>query len=217
MALIAEAGVPIAAPSANISGRPSPTNAKRVAEDMAGKIDAIIDGGFCKVGLESTVVDFSGEIPTILRPGGITIEELEQVIEKVKYDTALRDPEEVPRAPGMKYTHYSPLAEVIIVEGNAEKTIAKVSELAEFYRLQGKKVGIMASDENAACYTFPEITRLGSKDNLEMISAKLFEALRNFDDMGVDVIISESFASKGIGVALMNRLRKAAGNNIIKV
>lgn len=217
LALIAAAGVPIAAPSANISGKPSTTSAKHVAQDLAGKVEAIIDGGQTKVGLESTVIDLTTEIPTVLRPGGISIEELERVLGEIKYDLNLLNPEQAPRSPGMKYTHYAPDAELFVVEGELVKSQAKIKELADLYRLQGKKVAILASDETANYYNDHEIISVGSRKNLNQVAAKLFDTLRKFDERGIEVIISEGFATKGIGVALMNRLRKAAGFHIIKV
>ncbi|MBI5253824.1 MAG: threonylcarbamoyl-AMP synthase [Euryarchaeota archaeon] len=198
--LISASGVPIAAPSANISGRPSPTSAKHVMQDLNGKIDAVIDGGAVDIGLESTVLDMTVRMPTILRPGGVALEELQNVIGRVVLYR--KKGKEKPRSPGMKYRHYAPRAELILVGDSA-----KIPEIAG--TLRGKKIGILATKETAMRYT-GAVEVVGSRKNLREVARNLFSALRKLDESGVDVIISESFEEKGIGLAIMNRLRKAA-------
>ncbi|MGL5677221.1 MAG: L-threonylcarbamoyladenylate synthase [Cellulosilyticaceae bacterium] len=215
--LITESGLPIAAPSANTSGKPSPTNAFRVKEDLYGKIDAIIDGGSSEVGLESTVVDVTGEVPTILRPGGITKEMLEQVLGNVIIDPALasKDPTLVPKSPGMKYTHYSPNAEVIIVKGSEKDVINEINLRIQAHLLEGKRVGVLATDETKDAFGDTFVLSLGSIYQLDGIATHLFESLRTFDDYKVDIVYSLAFPENGIGGAIMNRLEKSAGFNII--
>ena len=215
--LITLSGVPIAAPSANTSGKPSPTNARRVKDDLEGKIDAIIDGGDCEVGLESTVVDLTGDIPTILRPGGVTKTMLEKVIGDVVLDPALVSPDDslIPKAPGMKYTHYSPNAQVIIFKGSEEKVIKAINEHIEKDMSLGKKVGVLATDETKDAFLTSNVISLGSIHHLEAIATHLFEALRTFDDNNIDIVYSLAFPEEGIGKAIMNRLEKSAGFNII--
>lgn len=218
--LINTSGLVLAAPSANTSGKPSPTTAWRVLEDLNGKVEVIIDGGRVDVGLESTVVDVTGEIPVILRPGKITKEMLEGVVGKVDTDPALSrlgDVNFTPKAPGMKYTHYSPNAKVYIVEGNEKDVIHTIEELALKGSRENKKIGIMATDETISSYTQGDMTlSLGSRFNPETIAYSLFEALREFDDAKMDIVYTESFSEEGIGYAIMNRLTKAAGHSIIK-
>jgi L-threonylcarbamoyladenylate synthase len=218
LALIKEAGVPIAAPSANISGLPSPTEGKHVLADLDGKVPLIIDGGETKVGLESTVVDVTVEPPLILRPGGITLEEIENIIGQAAFDPGLSQ-NEPPRSPGMKYTHYSPRADVIIVEGLEHEMAGKV--ISAFRKLagEGKKVALLLSEETGReiqgrvtpCYF--EI--LGSKNNLYLVAHRLFSSLRQSDRHGADIVLIESFPDQGVGAAVMNRIRKAAGNQVI--
>jgi len=217
--LINSSGLVLAAPSANTSGKPSPTTAQRVLEDLDGKIEVIIDGGRVDVGLESTVVDVTGEIPTILRPGKITRKMMENVIGPVEVDPALSNLENVnliPRAPGMKYTHYSPNAEVYIVEGQDEDVVRTIEDLTLKGHKNHKKIGIMATDETISSYAQGDmIISLGSKFDLETIAYSLFEALRAFDDAKMDIVYTERFSEEGIGDAVMNRLIKAASHNII--
>jgi len=218
--LIKYSGVPIAAPSANISGRPSPTNASHVIKDLNGKVDMILDGGEVKVGLESTVLDVTGDIPTILRPGGITREMLEEAIGEVLIDPAIISDKELlstPMSPGMKYKHYAPKAQVIIVEGEINKVIKKIKSLAEEKQKQNIRVGIMATEQTKHHYKTGFILSVGDRNKPETIAAKLFDCLRAFDEEGVEIILSESFSYEKIGFAIMNRLKKAAGHNILKV
>lgn len=215
--LIKASGLPLAAPSANISGKPSPTNVARVIEDLSGKVDVIIDGGDCSVGLESTVVDITSTPPTILRPGGITAEMLEAVIGPVSIDPALsgQDPNLVPKAPGMKYTHYSPNAEVIIVKGKLSKVTDEINTLTSKAQSLGKKVGVLATDETMHLFKDAYVLSCGTSTDLSTIAANLFEKLRAFDDAKVDIVYSLAFPSTGIGKAIMNRLEKSAGHHII--
>lgn len=218
--LIKAAGVPIAAPSANISGRPSPTDAERCVEDLSGRIEYILGGGKCDVGVESTVVDCTEYPPCVLRPGGITLEMLREIDENIYIDPAvLKKPEGdfKPKAPGMKYRHYAPKAQVKIVQGDLKKTIEKINEMVQNYIGEKKAVGIMATDETAGSYPDGIVVSLGSRSNMETVARSLFETLRSLDDKNVDIILSEAFEEKGVGVAVMNRLKKSAGFDIIKV
>lgn len=216
--LIELCGVPLAAPSANTSGKPSPTNANRVIEDLHGKIDAIIDGGSCEFGVESTVLDVTSEVPCILRPGGITYEMLEKVLGSVTIDPGIfhqLSGDLLPKAPGMKYTHYSPNATVIIVEGNIRQVMDKINTLTKNQQLLGKTVGILATDETKSLFAANLVLSVGSENDLNAIAAHLFEMLRKFDDSQIDVIYTLSFPKLGIGQAIMNRLEKSAAYNII--
>ncbi|WP_379970676.1 L-threonylcarbamoyladenylate synthase [Ectobacillus sp. sgz5001026] len=208
-ALLKMAHVPIAAPSANVSGRPSPTLASHVSTDLNGKIAGIVDGGATGVGVESTVLDITSDVPTILRPGGITREQLEEVIGPVLLDKGLQDQSQKPKAPGMKYKHYAPKSPLTIVEGSREY----VQQLAS--KQEGKKVGILTTEENADFYQADQVLVCGKRADLATVAAHLYDTLRKFDEVGVDVIYSESFPREGLGNAIMNRLTKAAGHHII--
>lgn len=223
--LIRLAGVPIAAPSANISGKPSPTIGKHVVEDLEGKVDCIITSGHSVVGLESTVLDITGDVPMILRPGGITKEDLESVIGQVHLDPTLEKTKALsgdikPRSPGMKYTHYSPKAQVVVVDGDYEKMVKMIKILSIEYNNEGKRVGIMCSKESETAFNdtrdgFSVLKTTGSRVMLEDVAASVFRLLRDFDEDQVDVILAESYPDEGIGKAIMNRLNKSAGFNII--
>lgn len=221
LALITMAGLPIAAPSANSSGKPSPTSARHVIDDLMGRVDVIIDAGDTDIGLESTVLNMSSYPPEILRPGGVTIEELRKVLRGVRYKEEIFMPPgeyETPRSPGMKYTHYSPRAKVILVEGGVGKVVQKIRELYETGAGTGLKVGIMATEQTRNMYDGGMIITVGDRESPHTIAAGLFKALRDFDEKGADIILAEGISEKGIGAAIMNRLRKAAGpDNIIKV
>ena len=216
LALILASGCAIAAPSANSSGRPSPTKASHVQFDMDGKIDLIIDGGSSEFGLESTIVDMCGETPVLLRPGSITLDMLEAVLGRVEIDRYLLerfDFGSVPKAPGMKYAHYSPLARVTVVKGELDAQVKKITELAE--HAQGK-AAIMATDQTAGCYDGRYIVlSVGDREKTETIAANLFRLLRKFDFLGADEIFCESFYGDSIGFSIMNRLEKSAGYRII--
>ncbi|GLC29371.1 L-threonylcarbamoyladenylate synthase [Clostridium omnivorum] len=218
--LIKAAGVPIAAPSANVSGRPSPTEVSRCIEDLEGKIEYILGGEKCDVGLESTIVDCTVEPPCVLRPGGITLEMLREVNSEIYIDPAImKKPvgDFKPKAPGMKYRHYAPKAPLKIVQGDLQKTIAKINEIVQNYIDENKTVGIMATDETVNFYKNGIVRSLGSRNDISNIGKNLFEVLRGFDDLGVDIIISEAFEEIDFGVAVMNRLKKSAGYDIINV
>lgn len=212
LALIEEANVPVAAPSANRSGRPSPTLASHVYEDLDGKIAGIVDGGATGVGVESTVIDCTSEVPTILRPGGITKEQLEEVIGPVVLDPALKDQTEKPKSPGMKYTHYAPKAPLRIVEGSR----AFIQELVDNKKREGYTVGVLTTEEYQHVYEADVVLSCGVRSDLASVATKLYDVLRTFDTSEVAVIFSESFPNEGIGNAIMNRLTKAAGHYIIR-
>lgn len=216
---IRAAGGFVAAPSANTSGKPSPTQAKYVAEDMDGKIEMIIDGGAVGIGLESTIIDLSGDKPMILRPGYITQQMLEDVLKEVEVDrTILEDACGVaPKAPGMKYRHYAPKGELTIIEGAPEAVVAKINELTKQAMAAGEKVGIIGTQETVLQYHADSIKNAGARADEAAIARNLYTILREFDDEGMTVMYSESFETAGMGQAIMNRLLKAAGHKIIKV
>lgn len=215
--LIKESQVPIAAPSANTSGRPSPTNATHVVEDMMNKIEMIIDGGNTGVGLESTVLDLSTETPTILRPGGVTLEDLKGIIPNVVQDESIIHKDVKPKSPGQKYRHYAPKADMILFTGPREKIIEEINKQADKLTLQGKRVGIMATEETKDNYRDGYILVLGSRTNPETIASNLFAVIREFDKENVDIILAEGIELDNIGMAIMNRMIKAAGGKIIKL
>lgn len=217
--LIEYGGGYIAAPSANRSGRPSPTKAKYVIEDMDGRIDMILDGGEDDIGLESTVVDMTVTPPQILRPGFITGEMLERVLGKVDTDVTIMDPEssQTPRAPGMKYRHYAPRGVLTIVEGAPEQVADYMNRAAAADKAAGEKAGIIATSGFIGNYSADVIKCVGSREEEEVIARRLFTILREFDDEGVTRIYSESFESQGLGQAIMNRLLKAAGHNVVRL
>lgn len=218
-ALIRAGGGYVAAPSANTSGRPSPTCAAHVAEDLSGKIEMIIDGGDAVIGLESTIVDLTDGKPTILRPGYINQQMLEEVLEEVELDRGLAEPDSGvhPKAPGMKYRHYAPKADLIIVEGDAEKVREKINELVSANLAEGKKTGVIGTDESLLYYKNGDVRSIGSRKEEITIARHLYSILREFDESDISVIYSESFETPKIGQAIMNRLIKAAGHQIIKV
>lgn len=215
--LIALAGVPIAAPSANTSGRPSPTSAKDVLDDLAGRIDAIIDGGNCDIGVESTVVDCTTPVPTLLRPGGITLEMLLDTLGEIETDPALEGGEFIPKSPGMKYTHYAPSAPMILIEGTYPQILHNMLQEIQTSLVAGKKVGAILSLESAE-HLPSEVTGAiyGSRQQVQDIAANLYTVLRSFDNNPVDIIYAEGIEEQGLGLAVMNRLRKASGYRIVK-
>lgn len=218
--LIKASGTFIAAPSANLSGRPSPTRAEHVIEDLSGRVDMIIDGGDIEIGLESTIVDLTEDVPVILRPGYITMEMIEDVIGDVRLDKALMTGVSdgvAPKAPGMKYRHYAPKAELTIIEGERDKVINRINSFVEEGRRRNCKVGVMLTAETYDMVEADVKISLGSGDSNEEIARNLFATLREFDETGVDVIYSEGFGDNGLGQAVMNRLLKAAGHRVIKV
>ena len=218
--LIHLAKVPVAAPSANTSGRPSPTTAQHVWQDMNGRIEMILDGGPVGIGVESTIVDVSGEVPTLLRPGAVTMEMLEKTVGHVEIDPAIQGPPTAdfhPKAPGMKYRHYAPHAQMTLVEGEAEAVANKINELVKEGLEQNLRVGVICTDESRSSYPDGLVRSVGERAKEETIAHNLFAVLREFDDLDVDVIYSESFSKDHLGQAIMNRLTKAAGYHILKV
>ena len=216
-AIINAAKTPVAAPSANTSGKPSPTRAKHVLHDMDGKIDMIIDGGSCEVGLESTIVDVTGKKPVILRPGGITKEMLEEVVGAIDIDPAVYkalSAGEKPKAPGMKYTHYSPDAEVFLVKGEKSNVAEKINQLVKQDMENGLKTGVMCLNSNAGLYKADMVVGVGK--NMRQAGKALFDILRDFDENKVNKVYSEVFEETGEGMAVMNRLKKAAGYKLIE-
>lgn len=217
LALIEAAGGFVSAPSANTSGRPSPTEAAHVAEDLSGKIDMILDGGSVTIGVESTILDMTVVPPMILRPGAITKEMLEDVIGTVAVDKTLMSDKsgEAPKAPGMKYRHYAPKAQLAIVEGDVPEIVKAVRQLAFEKTRGGARVGIIASNETQKEYTTGIVKTIGTRENEMTVAKNLYRILREFDEEEVDYIYSEAFESDGIGTAVMNRLMKAAGHTVI--
>lgn len=217
--LIKAAGGYVAAPSANTSGRPSPTTAQHVEEDLGENIDMIIDGGQVGIGLESTIVDFTEDVPVVLRPGYISLEMLQDTLGDVRMDKGLiaSDSNVHPKAPGMKYRHYAPRADLSIVEGPEEKVVETISRLALQAEAQGKKAGIIATDETKDRYPSGLVMSIGSRKEEETIAHHLYEVLRDFDQSEVDFIYSEAFYTPRMGQAIMNRLLKAAGHKVIHV
>ena len=211
---------PIAAPSANISGRPSPTEVERCIDDLNGRVDYIIGGESSDIGVESTIIDCTVNPPMILRPGGITLEMLREIDSNIDIDKALKSKPSndlKPKAPGMKYRHYAPKANLKIIRGKNEKTIEIITEMLENYIEKNNDVAIITTDENLNKFDKGNVISLGSEKNLSEIAKNLFEALRKCDDIGVQYILCQGFEEKGVGVAIMNRLSKAAGYDIIDV
>ncbi len=217
MALIKTAGIPVVAPSANTSGRPSPTTASHVYEDMAGKIPLILDGGSCEVGLESTIIDLSEDVPTVLRPGGITLEMLRTVLPETIIDPAVKATKEVamdvvPKAPGMKYRHYAPKGELILTDHGPEAVAEWIREDLE--KDPSKVIGVIATEEFGKALLAQGIRvpfiSLGPKKDLTVAAHRLFEALREADERGWARFYGEAFAAEGIGEAIMNRFLKAS-------
>jgi len=209
----------VAAPSANTSGRPSPTTAQHVAEDMNGRIEMILDGGNVGIGVESTIVDLSEDVPLILRPGYINRDMLKEEIGEVKLDPALLSVDGTirPKAPGMKYRHYAPKADMIIIEGQTEDVICEINRRIEEERKAGGNPGVIASEETKDRYVGAIVKSMGSRKDELSISRHLYSVLRAFDEEGVSRIFSESFDTPMLGTAIMNRLEKAAGHQILEV
>ena len=217
--LIRYGGGYVAAPSANTSGRPSPTKASHVIEDLNGKVEMILDGGEVGIGLESTIVDFTEEIPVILRPGYINQEMLEEVLGQVRMDKGLliTDTGIRPKAPGMKYRHYAPKAQLTIIEGNTEAVVQEINRRCQDGEAAGLRAGVIGTDETVSAYHAQVVKSIGTRQDEESIARHLFGILREFDEEKVDMIFSESFETPRMGQAIMNRLLKAAGHHIIKV
>ena len=217
-ALIDAGGGFIAAPSANRSGRPSPTLARYCREDLDGRVEMIIDGGQVGIGLESTIVDLTEEVPAILRPGFVTWEKLCEVLGRV--DAGPLVPEEndaAPKAPGMKYRHYAPQGNLTIVEGTPEDVASYINRSAAIHRRAGVRTGVICTEETKGRYEADLIKSAGSREDENSVARELFRILREFDDEGAEEIYAESFAADGIGRAVMNRLLKAAGHHIVRV
>ena len=220
LALIEESGCMIAAPSANTSGRPSPTKACHVYEDLSGKIDAILDGGTVDIGLESTIVDLTEDVVTILRPGYINMDMLRQVVGEVRVDPGIVYNDKgttngaKPKAPGMRYKHYAPKGDLTIVSGEEDRVISTINQMS---RDAGSRVGIIATASTASRYEQGEVLVIGDREDEGSIAHNLYDILRQFDELDVDLIYSESFATPKMGQAIMNRLLKAAGQKTIEV
>ena len=218
--LIELAGTPVAAPSANTSGRPSPTTAEHVRQDMDGRIEMIVDGGPVGIGVESTIVDVTGEIPMVLRPGAITMEMLKKCVGAVEIDPAILGPvsqDFKPKAPGMKYRHYAPKADLTIVSGETEDVVQAINRMAAERESEGLSVGIICTDETRALYPRGVVRSMGVRARQETIAHNLYAVLREFDDLNADGIYSESFEGGELSQAIMNRLCKAAGYHMMNV
>lgn len=218
--LIKVSGVYIAAPSANTSGKPSPTKAWHVIDDLSGKIDMIIEDDTVDIGVESTIVDLSEEVPTILRPGFITKKMLEDVVGRVAVDPAIMGSVKegvVPKAPGMKYKHYAPNADITIVEGAKDKVVEYINKEVATKQANGNKTAVMTTDENAKSYVCDNVVSAGSSKDEASVAKNLYAILRDFDSQNIEFVYSESFDTKDVGQAVMNRLIKAAGHKIVHV
>ncbi|RNB82029.1 threonylcarbamoyl-AMP synthase [Brevibacillus fluminis] len=220
LSLINAAGMPIAAPSANLSGKPSPTTAQHVRGDLEGRIAAIVDGGATGVGVESTVIDMTVKPAMILRPGGVTFEQLQAVLGTVEIDPAfLLGAEESPRSPGMKYTHYAPEGELWLVNGEREAVRKRMESMLREARQMGCKTGVLVTSENAAEWEgsgcADAVLSCGSLSDLGSVARDLYGVLRQFDSLGVQFMVAPVFPRKGMGLAVMNRLEKAAGGRVV--
>jgi L-threonylcarbamoyladenylate synthase len=221
LALIEESDCPISAPSANLAGKPSPTSATHVLADLGGRIDAVLDAGPTHIGVESTVLDLTVEPPQILRPGGTSYELLKKTLGEIRLSPVVTAVKalavEKTSSPGVKYKHYAPDAEMIVIEGDSQAVVKKINELAGLHVKRGKKVRILCTDETAKHYRSDLVKAMGSRSNLSIVARNLFRLLRESDLEKADVILAEGVSSRGLGLAVMNRLRKASGYNIVKV
>lgn len=217
--LIRQSGIYIAAPSANVSGRPSPTKAQHVIEDLSGRIDMIVDGGEVGIGLESTIVDLTADVPMVLRPGYITTDKLQGIVGDVTVDKAVVSREAEPsltaKAPGMKYRHYAPRGQLIIIEGESERVVKRIHELIQEKQEKGKKVAVIATEETKSHYPANLVYSIGSKQCEGSIASGLYNMLREMDHLGAEYIFAESFEDDSLGQAIMNRMLKAAGYRLI--
>ncbi|MHC0036531.1 L-threonylcarbamoyladenylate synthase [Pseudoneobacillus sp. C159] len=212
LAVLEACRLPIAAPSANRSGKPSPTTGQHVLEDLEGRVSGILDGGATGVGVESTVIDCTEEVPIILRPGGVTQAQIEAVIGQVRLDAALTNLAEAPKSPGMKYQHYAPDAPLFLVQGS----LPFWQELIAAKKAEGLRVGVLTTEERLAEFASADVVlACGRRGNLESVAGALYGTLRTFNEANVDVIFSEMFPNEGVGQAIMNRLDKAAGHRVI--
>ena len=219
LGFIKEAGGFVAAPSANLSGKPSPTLSKYVKEDMDGRIEMILDGGQVGIGLESTIIDLTSEVPTILRPGFITREMLLKLLNEVDVDKTILDgnSKAAPKAPGMKYRHYAPKGDLTVIEGETSKVISYINEKTKEAVKDGKKVCVICTDETEDAFAAKIKKSVGSRADEASVGKELYRVLRECDDEDIEVIFSESFDATGFGQAIMNRLLKAAGHHVINV
>lgn len=220
LALIRKSGCLIAAPSANTSGCPSPTEASHVQKDLSGKIAMILDGGSVRIGIESTIVDLTETVPMVLRPGYITEEMLSEVLgEKVVVDPGIiaADDTRKPKAPGMKYRHYAPKAGLVIVDGLEEAVVERINELVKKKQSEGKKAAVIACEETRQRYKADVVLCMGKRSNEDEVARHLYKILRECDELDIGEIYSESFQTPRIGQAIMNRLLKAAGHTVINV
>ncbi len=219
LAFIEAAGGYVAAPSANRSGRPSPTVAKYVRQDLDGRIEMILDGGDVELGLESTIVDLTEQVPTILRPGYITGQMLKSALGRVEEDvTILRsDSGQAPKAPGMKYRHYAPKGELTIISGPEQQVVDYINAQLDQWRDENKKTGVIATDATIGAYRADVCKNAGSRLDESAMARRLYRILREFDDEDVEIIYSESFEGAGVGQAVMNRLLKAAGHRVTEL
>ncbi|MBO5097278.1 MAG: threonylcarbamoyl-AMP synthase [Agathobacter sp.] len=218
--LIRKSGKLIAAPSANTSGRPSPTEAAHVAEDLSGRIAMILDGGSVGIGIESTIIDLTEQTPMVLRPGYITPQMLSEVLgEEVIIDPGIlaTDDTTKPKAPGMKYKHYAPKADMVIVDGEKSVVIEEINRLTTEAQAAGRKVAVIATEETRASYCADIVLSMGKREDEDSIAQHMYKILRDCDDLDVQEIYSESFQTPRIGQAIMNRLLKAAGHQVIHV
>jgi len=222
--LVEMSDTPIGAPSANLSGRPSPTTAKHVVDDLGGKIDMVLDAGETFFGVESTIVDLTGETPNLLRPGPFTVNELESVLgTKVRVSEVAKGwaEAEVAGAPGMKYRHYAPSTKLVLIDvtGDAEALKHSVLFVSDRYRASGEKVLVLATDETVSAYIREghNAISMGTRSNLYTVAKNLYRELRRVDSLGVSIAICEPFEERGIGLAIMNRLRKAASVSVLSL
>jgi L-threonylcarbamoyladenylate synthase len=229
--LIRQSGCPLAAPSANRSGRPSPTQARHVMEDLNGRIDGVLDGGATGVGLESTVVRVVEGKVHILRPGGVTREQLQSAIGSMADVLSPKDSipqaeegagsvdhaEQAPRSPGVKYTHYAPKGEMLLIAGPLDKLIPAVQEKADEAARKGLRVAVICCTEHASVYQAETVLDCGPYGKPEQAAHSLYALLRECDERGIDFIVAEGYPEEGIGAALMNRMRKAAGGRELTV
>lgn len=216
--LIRQSGKLIAAPSANTSGRPSPTEASHVMEDLEGRIAMVLDGGSVGIGIESTIIDLTESTPMVLRPGYITPQMLSDVLgEEVIIDPGIiaADDTTKPKAPGMKYKHYAPKADMIIVDGEEADVVEKINALTKEAHKAGKKVAVIATEETKAAYKADVVLSIGARDDEDSIAKHMYKILRDCDELDVEIIYSESFKTPRIGQAIMNRLLKAAAHQVI--